>query len=523
MAFVEQLPRTLAGGREEPSRICGVTGLKVYAGAQALVVANAVAAVLALAMGGIFGMLVGLTRAPAVEALQPNAFYVSLTGHGVAALILWPIFFEVAAIVFASSILLNARVFSLKLGWGSFFLMVAGGMMLVVSIVTDVRNAVMFTAYPPLVANQIFYLGYLVFAVGVVLALVNFALSIAAARAEKAYEGSLPLLTYGVAAAAILAMLSLASGLIALIPAWLYANDWIGAVEPIIYRTWFWGLGHTLQYVNVVAMVVAWYGILALTLRAGPVNQKFSRIAFVLYILISLPVLGHHFLVDPSLGNEVKIVGGSIMGFMLGVPSLMHGLAVMGGAEYEIRRQWKTSLFGWLRKLRWDHAGVVALAGSLLIFAFGGWSGTVETTLPLNLVTHNTMNVPGHLHQTVTGGMTLAFMGFAYYLVPVLVRRRLWSHKLAVVQAYMYTVGMLVMTNAQIWAGALGVPRRTAEVGYDGLAPGGWDLPMDIAGAGVIISGVAGGLFILIMVATLLIGKRTEEPEELVPYAVKAA
>ena len=153
MAFVEQLPRTLAGGREEPSRICGVTGLKVYAGAQALVLANAVAAVLALAMGGIFGTLVGMTRAPAVEALQPNAFYVSLTGHGVAALILWPIFFEVAAIVFASSILLNARVFSLKLGWGSFFLMVAGGMMLVVSIVTDVKNAVMFTAYPPLVAT----------------------------------------------------------------------------------------------------------------------------------------------------------------------------------------------------------------------------------------------------------------------------------------------------------------------------------------------------------------------------------
>jgi cytochrome c oxidase subunit 1 len=211
------------------------------------------------------------------------------------------------------------------------------------------------------------------------------------------------------------------------------------------------------------------------------------------------------------------------MGFMLGVPSLMHGLAVLGGAEYEIRRQWKTSLFGWLRKLRWDHAGVVALAGSLLIFAFGGWSGTVETTLPLNLVTHNTMNVPGHLHQTVTGGMTLAFMGFAYYLIPVLVRRRLWSHKLAVVQAYMYTVGMLVMTNAQIWAGALGVPRRTAEIGYDGQAPGGWDLPMDIAGAGVIISGLAGGLFILIMVATLLVGKRTEEPEELVPYAVKTA
>src|SRR3972149_11252318 len=132
MAYVEQLPRSLPRTREEPSRICCVTGLKVHAGAQALTVANAVAAVLALAMGGIFGTLVGMTRAPGVEALQPNAFYVSLTGHGVAALILWPVFFEVAAIVLASSILLNPRAFSLQMGGSAFCLMVSGGPMLVV-------------------------------------------------------------------------------------------------------------------------------------------------------------------------------------------------------------------------------------------------------------------------------------------------------------------------------------------------------------------------------------------------------
>jgi cytochrome c oxidase subunit 1 len=522
MAYVEQLPRPVLRVREEPSRPCAVTGLRIYAGAQALVLANAVAAVLALAAGGLFGILVGVTRAPGIEALQPNAFYVSLTGHGVAALVLWPVFFEVAALVFASSILLNARVFSPKLGWSSFFLMVSGAVMLLVSIVITEENAVMFTAYPPLVAHQIFYLGYLIFAVGAVLALVNFALSIAAARAERAWTGSLPLLTYGVAVAAILAMLSLASGLVALIPAWLYSLGWINGVDPIVYRTWFWGLGHTLQYVNVVAMVVAWYGILALCLRAGPVSQKFSRIAFILYALISLPVFGHHFLVDPSLGNEVKIVGGSIMGFMLGVPSLMHGLAVIGGAEYELRRRFSvSSLFGWLRRLRWGHAGVGALAGSLLIFAFGGWSGTVETTLPLNVVTHNTMNVPGHLHQTVVGGMTLAFMGFAYYLVPLLVRRELVSHRLAAFQVWLYTAGMLLMTSAHIWAGALGVPRRTAEIGYGGEAPSSWQLPMDLAGAGVIMAGLAGGMFILLMVATLLRGKRTEDPERLVPYGAR--
>ena len=522
MAYVERAPRILAGLREERSRTCPATGLRVYAGPQALTLANAVAAVLALAAGGLFGMLVGLTRAPGIQLFDgEGAFYAALTGHGVAALVLWPVFFEVAAMVFVSSILLNARVYSMALGWASFALMVAGSVMLLVVILAG-EASVAFTAYPPLVADQAFYLGYLVFAVGVLLAVVNFALSIAKARAERTFEGSLPLLTYGVGAAAILALLSILSGLVALIPAWLYSNGWIANVEPIVYRGWFWGLGHTLQYVNVVAMVVAWYGIVALALGAGPVNQKFTRFAFILYILVSFPVLGHHFLVDPTLGNGVKFVGGTMMGFLLGVPSLMHGLAVMGGAEAALRRRGATGLFGWLKKLRWSHAAIAALAGSLVIFAVGGWSGTVQTTLPLNLTTHNTMGVPAHLHSTVVGGMTVAFMGFAYLLLPLLTRRALWSWKLAAIQAYLYVGGLLVMIAGQTWGGAIGVPRRTFEIEYGAGRPDGWEASMNLNGVGSALAAAGGALFVVIMVMTLVAGKRTDDPERLIPSAVRA-
>ena len=521
MAYVEPVRHTLAGLREERSRTCGVTGLRIYATPQALTVANAVAAVLALAVGGLFGLLIGLTRAPGLELLGSDWFYAALTGHGVAALILWPVFFEVAAMVFASSVMLNARLFSNALGWTSFALMVVGAVMLL-GIILSGKASVTFTAYPPLVAHQLFYLGYLVFAVGALLAIVNFALTILKARTDGVHEGSLPLITYGVSVAAILALLSILSGLVALIPAWLYSLGWIASVEPIVYRGWFWGLGHTLQYVNVVAMVVAWYAIAALAFGAGPVNQKFTRVAFVLYVVISFPVLGHHFLVDPSIGNDVKLVGGTLMGFGLGVPSLMHGLAVMGGIEAKQRREGATGLFGWLKRIRWGHAGVAALTGSLLIFAIGGWSGTAETTLQLNLISHNTMWVPAHLHQTVVGGTTLAFMGFAYLLVPLLVKRELWSHRLAAWQAWLYVAGMLTMTTAQSWAGALGVPRRTADTSYGGDGLSSWDLPMNIAGVGVGLAAISGALFVVIMVLTLLAGKRTDDPARLVPSAVRA-
>jgi cytochrome c oxidase subunit I len=515
MAYVQPLPAPLAGFREESSRTCTVTGLRVFAGAQALTAANAVAAVLALAVGGLFGLGLGLTRAPGLELLATDTYYLALTGHGVAALILWPIFFEVAAMVFVSTVLLNAPLFSVRLGWASFGLMV-GGAALLLGAIGSGSASVTFTAYPPLVATPLFYVGYLVFATGALVAIVNFALTIANARARGYHEGSLPLLTYGVAVAAILALIAIASGLLALLPALAYSLGWIGSVEPIVYRGWFWGLGHTLQYVNVVAMVVAWYGIAALALKAGPVNQKFTRIAFILYLIFTVPVLGHHFLVDPSLSTEVKLVGGTLFGFALGVPSLMHGLAVIGGVEAALRKLGPASLFGWLRRIRWSNAGVAALTGSLLLFAIGGWSGTAQTTLQLNMLSHNTMWVPAHIHAIVVGGTTLAFMGFAYFLVPLLVRRELWSHRVATVQAYLYAFGLLFMVMAMSWAGTEGVPRRTAQIAYGGEAPA-WDLPMNLVGVGAAIAGIAGFLFILNMVLTLVVGRRTDDPDRLVP------
>ncbi len=520
MAYVETAPAE--GIREERFRYCSITGLRIYAGAQALTLANAVAAVLAIAMGGAFGVSMALTRAPSLELLGSKGYYVALTGHGVSALILWPVFFEVAAMVFASSVLLNARVWSMTLGWTSFALMVAGALMLE-GIILAGHASVAFTAYPPLVASPVFYLGYIVFAVGVLLAIANFALSIGAARVERTYEGSLPLLTYGVAVAAILALLAILSGLVALIPAWLYSQGWIGSVEPIVYRGWFWGLGHTLQYVNVVAMVVAWYGIAALTLKAGPVNQKFTRFGFVLYLILTVPVLGHHFLVDPSIGTDVKVVGGSLMGFGLGIPSLMHGLAVMGGVEAKLRSDGADqSLFGWLRRINFSSPPIAALACSLILFAIGGWSGTAQTTLQLNMLTHNTMWVPAHIHAIVVGGTTLAFMGFAYLLVPMLSGRRLWYERLATVQAYLYGVGLLALIATQTWGGMLGIPRRVARVDV-GADPPSWELPMNLMGIAGAIAGLGGALFVVIMVMTLLRGERTDDAERLAPSAERTA
>src|SRR5262245_64545527 len=104
-------------GRRAEFRSCPFTGLKVDLAAQRLIIANAVAAVIFLAVGGLFGLLVALTRWPAVHLLPAEWFYLVLTGHGANVLLFWIIFFEIAVLYFASAVLLSCRIATPKLAW----------------------------------------------------------------------------------------------------------------------------------------------------------------------------------------------------------------------------------------------------------------------------------------------------------------------------------------------------------------------------------------------------------------------
>ena len=62
-------------------RVCPDTGLKFHRPAEALMKANAVAAVVFLLVGGIYGLFVGLTRWPAIHLLPADQFYLVLTSN----------------------------------------------------------------------------------------------------------------------------------------------------------------------------------------------------------------------------------------------------------------------------------------------------------------------------------------------------------------------------------------------------------------------------------------------------------
>ena len=153
----------IIGGIAAKFRTCPATGLKIDLAAQRLIKVNAVAAIVFLAVGGLFGLLVALTRWPAVHLLSSDMFYLVLTAHGLDVLLVWIIFFEIAVLYFTSTVLLNCRLATPRLAWVAFALMLIGA---VVTNITVLQGdaSVMFTSYVPLKApHRTFYLGLILF------------------------------------------------------------------------------------------------------------------------------------------------------------------------------------------------------------------------------------------------------------------------------------------------------------------------------------------------------------------------
>ncbi len=505
-------------------RTCPDTGLLFHKPAETLMKLNAVAGIVFLLIGGVLGLLMGLTRWPTVHLLQADSFYMLLTAHGLSVLIFWIIFFEIAVLYFTSSTLLRSRLATPRWAWLGFALMVIGSIMTMVSIFQG-RSSVMMTSYVPMAAEPHFYLGLILFAVGALIGCFVFLGTLVIARAERTYgDGSIPLVTFGALTACIIAIFTIASGAIILIPTFLWKIGYINHIDPLMYRILWWGMGHSSQQINVSAHIAVWYAVMGVVFGARPLSEKVSRSAFLLYILFLQLASAHHLLVDPGIGTEWKIFNTSYAMYLAVLASMIHGLTVPGAMEAAQRKRgFNKGLFEWLRKAPWGNPSFAGVFLSILIFGFlGGISGVVMGTEQINLIIHNTLYVPGHFHATVVGGTTLAFMALTYWLVPVLFRRDLILPSLAKFQPYLFGIGMAGFCLFMMGAGTLGVPRRHWDISFSGAIfghqfPETAYLLLGLTGISVILAVIGGGLFILQIVGSVFFGRRRGETRGPVP------
>lgn len=508
-------------GKSAEFRTCQYTGLKVDVAAQTLIKVNAVAAVVFLLIGGLMGLLVALTRWPAVHLLPAEWFYLVLTGHGANVLLFWIIFFEIAVLYFASAILLNCRLATPKFAWLGFVLMIVGALLTNYAVLQG-DSSVMFTSYPPMRASPNFYLGLILFAVGALIGCAVFFGTLVIAKDEGTYQGSIPLVTFGALTAAIIAVFTIASGAVILIPTWLWSLGFISDIDPLLYKVVWWAMGHSSQQINVSAHVSIWYMIAALVLGAKPLSEKVSRTAFFLYILFLQLASAHHLLAEPGLSSSWKIVNTSYMMYLAVLGSMIHGLTVPGSIEAAQRRNgYNKGVFEWLRKAPWGNPAFSGMFLSLVMFGFiGGISGVVLGTEQLNVLMHNTLYVPGHFHGTVVAGTTLAFMAATYLVLPLIFQREILWPKLAKIQPYLFGIGAAGISMFMMGAGTLGVARRHWDITFSDAElsfahSAGAFLMMGLNGISAILAALGGAIFVIVVVGTVLFGKKITQGHKL--------
>ncbi|MCA1063129.1 b(o/a)3-type cytochrome-c oxidase subunit 1 [Rossellomorea aquimaris] len=460
---------------------------------------------IALALGGLAGLLQVLVRSGRFTLPAGIGYYQVLTVHGVLlGLVLTTFFilgFQHAAISRTSGTYSGkSRLY----GWLGFWVMLIGTIMAAVMILLN-EATVLYTFYAPLQAHWIFYLGLTFVVVGSWLGGAGMIIKYVQWRKENPGQPS-PLLTFMAIINTVLwivATIGVAGTVLFQLLPW--SLGLVERVDVLVSRTLFWYFGHPLVYFWLLPAYMAWYVIIPKIIGGKIFSDSLARLSFILFLLFSIPVGFHHQLVEPGIDAYWKFLQ-VVLTFMVVIPSLMTAFSLFATFEMYGRSKGATGLFGWFKKLPWGDARFTVPFIGMVAFIPAGAGGLINASNQMNQVVHNTIWVTGHFHLTLATSVVLTFFGIAYWLVPHLTGRVLTKamNKLAIVQAIVWSVGMGIMSGAMHAVGLLGAPRRSSFSTY-GDAPQALEwIPYQIAqaiGGTILFIGIILVLYIFINLA----------------------
>ncbi len=428
---------------------------------QWLIGAHIITALVALSFGIFLGPFQVFRRAPALEWDIPvfSYYYQALTVHGVMNALFFTTFFIVGFSYFVTTRSLQRDMWSPKLAWTAYWSMLLGIVLVLYALITNQAN-VLYTFYPSMVAHPTFYLGLVLLVVGTWIVTGNLFMTYSQWRKEHPGE-RVPLAVYatlvnfvvwtvssiGVAIEVLFMLLPLSLGL-------------VNTTDPQTARALFWFFGHPLVYFWLLPAYTSWYTMLPKQTNSKILSDPLARVAFMLFMIFSIPVGVHHMFTDPGVSAVMKGIH-TVFTFVVALPSFLTAFNIGAMLERSGRQRGATGLFDWLWKQDWKDPIIAAQLSGMILFLGGGFSGIINASLTLNIALHNTSWIPAHFHQTLAGAVTMTYFGILYWLLPMIRGRKLYSKKVALWQVYTWLAGMATFGHAYGAAGILGVPRRT--------------------------------------------------------------
>lgn len=464
-----------------------------------------------IAFASLFvGLFFGLRQSIARAGIKANYdYYQGLTIHGVLNALVFTIFFISGFLYLTTEKSLKRPIRGYRLAWLSFCIILLGTVLAAVPILTKKAN-VLYTFYPPLMAHPSFYIGLTLVVVGSWIANLVVLHTYLAWRKENPGTKT-PLMFMATATTYILwfiASIGVAAEVLFLLIPW--SLGWVKETNPLLARTLFWYFGHPLVYFWLMPAYLAWYTIMPKVAGGKLYSDPMARLAFILFILFSMPVGTHHQFADPGISTDWKALH-TFFTFLVTFPSFLTAFNLSASLEYAGKSNGGSGLFRWWANLPYGNPVFACFISAMVLFIFGGISGIVNASYNMNMIVHNTSFIFGHFHLTIGSAVTLTFMGLTYLILPQLVKRELLSKRLALLQAYLWLVGMLIFSFANMAAGRMGVPRRTDL----GLSP--YHFPSIVehlekaSALGGVILYISSLLFYLVFVGTIIWGRKTQE------------
>jgi cytochrome c oxidase subunit 1 len=478
--------------------------------ARRLATANIGVAVGAFAIATGMALMQALSRANLdLPWRSAKMYYLSVTAHGVLMALVFTTFFIMGLGVWLTTAALERPLRAPRTAWASFWLAALGTAATAWAILWG-KATVLYTFYPPLQAHPAFYIGLTLV---VVASWIWSGVVIATYRAWQSEHPTLPapLAVHGLLATIIIWLIATvgvaAEMLLQLIP---WSLGYTDRIDPLLARMLFWYFGHPLVYFWLLPAYIVWYAVVPRVAGGKLFSDPLARMVFAAFIVLSTPVGFHHQFMDPGIAAGWKAFHAFNTLWIL-FPSFVTAFTVLASLEVAGRMRGATGLFDWLGKLPWGDPLVSSVLLSMLLFAIGGFGGAINASFGLNSMVHNTAWVQGHFHLTVGSAVALTFMGTGYWLVPRLVQRELELSLLAKVQPYLWFLGMNLFSLANHITGLQGMPRRVFDPSYLGAAVATeWRGLTAISALGGLLLFVSASFFLLVMLGTVLAGKRTE-------------
>ncbi|MCL8027058.1 aa3-type cytochrome oxidase subunit I [Nocardioides bruguierae] len=410
-------------------------------------------------IGGVMALFIRAELAyPGQQVVNDELYNQLFTMHGTIMLLMFatPAFFGFANVIMPLQIGAPDVAFP-RLNALSYWLYAIGGLIVLSGFLTPTGAADFgWFAYVPLsdavrspgAGGDLWILGLYMSGLGTILGSVNFITTIICMRAPGMTMFRMPIFVWNTLITSLLALIAFQVLTGAMLM--LAADRLVGAHVydtahggPILWQHLFWFFGHPEVYI----IALPFFGIVTEILPVFSRKPIFGYVGLVGATLgiaiLSVAVWAHHMFVT----GAVDVAFFSGMTFLIAVPT---------GVKF----------FNWIFTM-WG--GSISMdtpmlwsVGFLVTFLFGGLTGVILASPPLDFHVSDSYFVVAHFHYVVFGTVVFAtFAGF-YFWWPKFTGKML-DERLGKLHFWLLTIGFHTTFLVQHWLGVEGMPRRYAD------------------------------------------------------------